>query len=97
MLEYIFAAILFGATVEPEQPAPAAPDAPTAAPVADGQKANESKATAWTMPKLDYSGNGCEQFMQRSLDGFGNLKVGTPCPAKPAEAASKGRSLDKRN
>jgi len=94
MLEFILAATLSGATVEPEQ---TAPEAPTAAPATEGQTAKASQGTAWTMPRLDYSGSGCEQFMQRSLEGFGNLKVGTPCPATPAEAASKGRSQDKRN
>lgn len=94
MLNLIIAAALFGVTAETEQPAP---QASATTPAAEGQKANPGQTTPWTMPTLDYSGSGCEQFMQRSLDGFGNVKVGTPCPAKPAVAASKGRSVDKRN
>lgn len=90
MLELIIAASLLGDTAETEQPSHVAP-------AVAGQKAASGQPKAWTMPKLDYSGSGCEQFVQRPLDGFGDMKVGTPCPTRPAEAASKGRSVGKRN
>ena len=89
MLDLIIGAALFGVTPETVQPA--------TNPAWQEAKPDTDQTKAWTLPHLDYSGSGCEQFMQRQLSGFGNLKVGTPCPSRPAEAASKGRSLDKRN
>lgn len=93
MLELLMAVALWGTqTADTQGPV-------TEAPATQARtEAQTSGTTPWEMPKLDYSGEGqCDPFRQKSVDGFGDIRVGTPCPAKPAEAASKGRSIDKRN
>lgn len=90
MVEFL---IVAGLSVLPAEVGPS----PSEASSQQEQAAAPGKAQSWTLPRLNYGDDGCEQFMQRPLDGFGNLKVGTPCPARPAETASKGRSPDKRN
>lgn len=97
MVELLIAAVLLDTSLKGPQADPAASQ-PVAATTNEKLAVPTNQTKPWTMPKLNFSvDDGCYTFARRELGGFGNLKVGTPCTSRPSEAASKGRSADKRN